>query len=196
MDAAEISLAEATEPPVRRVDWPHAPPHSLGLQGTYFVTGATWKKQHIFREAGALKLLHDSLLMHTRDEGWQLEAWAVFSNHYHFVARPTRDGLARKDLGILLARLHKATASEVNALQGQTGRKVWHNFRETLLTLEKSWLARLNYTHRNAVKHRLVDDAGDYPWCSAAWFQRTATGSWRQTVESFKTDRLEIEDDF
>jgi putative transposase len=195
MDVPE-EPASSLPSPVREINWPHAPPHRLGKCGTYFVTVGTYQKAHLFRGHAALELLHDSLLREAREHGWQLEAWAVFSNHYHFVARPERDGMARADLGMMIARLHKSTASALNALHGTTGRKVWHSFWDSLLTFEKSWLARLNYTHQNPVKHGLVQRACDYPWCSAAWFERTATGAWRETVYSFKTNRLAVEDDF
>jgi putative transposase len=193
---ADESLSDEQPPSVRVVQWPHAPPHRLGKEGTYFVTAGTYQKAHVFKTQVALQLLHDSLLAHSADHGWQLEAWAVFPNHYHFVARPQREGMAKADLGAMIARLHKHTASAVNAMDGTTGRRVWHSFRETLLTFEKSWLARLNYTHQNAVKHGLVVRACDYPWCSAAWFERTAAGAWRETVYSFKTDRMEVGDEF
>ena len=83
--------------------------------------------------------------------GWQLEAWAVFSNHYHIVAHSpvAEDGAA--SLSQVLGLLHEKTAKHVNRLDGAAGRKVWQNFRETRLTYEKSYLARLNYTHQNAV---------------------------------------------
>ena len=184
------------QPSVRLVAWPHAPVHRLGKDGTYFVTAGTYQKAHLFRTRARLKMLHDALLSHASDYGWQLEAWAVFSNHYHFVARPAREGSAKADLGMMITRLHKATASALNARDGTVGRKVWHSYRETLLTFERSWLARLNYTHQNPVKHGLVARAADYEWCSAAWFERTAPGAWRETVYSFKTDKLQVEDDF
>jgi putative transposase len=76
------------------------------------------------------------------------------------------------------------------------GRQVWFNFRETRLTYEKSYLARLNYTHRNAVKHKLVPVANQYPWCSAAWFERTATAAQVKTIYGFKTDRAQICDEY
>jgi len=81
-------------------------------------------------------------------------------------------------------------------LDGARGRKVWYNFWETKLTYEKSLLARLNYVHQNAVKHGLVPEANQYPWCSAAWFERTATPAQVKTVYSFKTDRIRVIDDF
>ena len=52
---------------------------------------------------------------------------------------------------------------------------IWHNFWDTELTYEKSYLARLNYVHQNAVKHGLVARACQYRWCSAAWFERTVS---------------------
>ena len=185
-----------SRPAVRTVAWPHSPPHRLGREGTYFVTAGTYQKAHFFRTRARLQLLHDALLSHASDHGWQLEAWAVFSDHYHFVARPAREGLAKEDLGIMIARLHKTTASALNARDGMPGRKIWHSFRETPLTFEKSWLARLNYTHQNAVKHGLVARAADYEWCSAGWFERTATGAWRETVYSFRTDQVKVDDEF
>ena len=73
---------------------------------------------------------------------------------------------------------------------------MWHNFRETKLTFEASYLARLNYVHQNALKHGLVPVANQYRRCSAAWFERVATPAQVQTLDSFKTDQVNVEDDF
>ena len=96
----------------------------------------------------------------------------------------------------MLGKLHEKTAKWINKLEGKSGRKVWHNFRETRLTYEKSYLARLNYTHRNAVKHRLVPVANQYPWCSAAWFERTATPVQVKTIYNFNTEKLNVFDEY
>jgi putative transposase len=183
-------------PEVRKVNWPHAPPHRLSKSGSYFITAATYQKQRFFHDAQRRDLLHDSLLTHATASGWQLEAWAVFSNHYHFVARPALENLAKEDLGIMLSGLHEETAKALNALDSAPGRKVWHNFWDTHLTFERSLMVRLNYTIQNPVKHGLVKVASQYPWCSAAWFERVSTGAWVQTIYRFKTDNLKIPDDF
>jgi putative transposase len=73
---------------------------------------------------------------------------------------------------------------------------VWHNYWDKQLTYEKSYLARLNYAHQNAVKHGLVRVANQYPWCSAAWFERTARPAQVKTIYAFKTDSLKVMDDF
>ena len=93
----------------------------------------------------------------------------------------------------MLGLLHEKTAKWVNRLDNAAGRQVWHNFRETRLTYEKSYLARLNYTHQNAVKHHLVPLANLYPWCSAAWFERTATPAQVKTIYSFKARQVTSE---
>ena len=118
----------------------------------------------------------------------------MFSNHYHFVAH-SPPGTAQTLPG-MLGKLHEKTAKWLNRLDNAPGRKVWHNYRETRLTYEKSYLARLNYTHQNAVKHGLVRVASHYPWCSAGWFERSATPAQVKTIYALKTDQLTVPDDF
>jgi putative transposase len=180
----------------RRTPWSHAPLHRLSEQGTYFVTVGTYLRQHHFRGRERLMVLHRGLLTVCREFGWALEAWAVFSNHYHFVAHSPFDQASAENLPAMLGKLHGKTAGWVNRLDKAVGRKVWHNYRETRLTFEKSYLARLNYTHQNAVKHGLVPVANQYPWCSAVWFERTATPAQVKTIYGFKTDRLETYDEY
>jgi len=174
-------------------DWPHAPLHRLSEQGTYLVTASTYQKEHFFGTADRLDQLETALLVSAKAAGWQLEAWAVFSNHYHFVGHVRPDS---RSLSEWLAEMHYGTSCHVNQLDGCPGRQVWFNYWETQLTFEKSYLARLNYVHQNAVKHGLVRVANQYRWCSAPWFERTATPAQVGTIYSFKTDRLKLEDDF
>jgi putative transposase len=176
--------------------WPHAPTHQLSAAGTYFVTVGTYLKLHHFRGADRLAVLHRGLPKLAGDFGWTLEAWAVFSNHYHFVGHsPPQEGDA-SSLTQMLGLLHEKTAKWVNSLYAKPGRKVWHNFRETRLTYQKSYLARLNYVHQNPVKHGLVRAANLYPWSSAAWFERTATPAQVKTIYAFPIDRLKVHDDY
>jgi putative transposase len=174
------------------IEWPHAPPHRLSIGGAYFVTAATYENRHHFRGRSRLEVVHRGLLKVLKAGGWHLEAWAVFSNHYHFVAN-TFDP---SNLGRILNGFHGKLANWVNRLDGSPGRKVCYNFWETHLTFEESYFARLNYTHQNPVRHGLVGAAREYPWCSAAWFDREAPSSHVKTVYAFKTDRVKVEDEF
>lgn len=180
----------------RKIPWPHSPLHQLSDSGTYLVTAGTYQKTHHFRSAHRLEVLHRGLLTVCRDFSWRIEAWAVFSNHYHFVAHSPEMEQDACSLSSMLGRLHEKTAKWVNRLDGTQGRQVWFNFRETKLTFEKSYLARLNYVHQNAVRHGLVPIANRYPWCSAAWFERTARPAQVKTIYGFKIDRLNIYDDY
>ncbi len=71
--------------------WPHAPTHQISEKGTFLVTAGTYQKRHHFREPARLDLLEDTLLTQAAEYGWDLEAWAVFSNHYHFVGHSEVD---------------------------------------------------------------------------------------------------------
>jgi len=181
---------------VRELPWPHAPVHRLSAKGTYFLTAGTYRKEHFFRGANRVQVLNRGLLTVAQEFGWNLEAWSVFSNHYHFVAHSPESGDDAKSLSQMLGLLHEKSAKWINKLDKCEGRQVRHNFWETRLTYEKSYLARLNYVHQNPVKHGLVRVANRYPWCSAAWFERTARTAQVKTIYAFKLDKVRVYDEF
>jgi putative transposase len=193
LDGDKSPAESGDKSPHAKIPWPHAPVHKLDDNAVYFVTAGALHKEHLFHDKLRLDLLERKLMELANQYHWQLEAWAVFSNHYHIVARGFPDSV---NLGKFLKHLHTDTARELNRLDRKEGRKVWHNFRDTKLTFEKSYLARLNYVHQNAVHHKLVPVANQYPWCSAAWFERVVTPAMVQTIYSFKTDQVNVEDDF
>ena len=96
----------------------------------------------------------------------------------------------------MLTVLHRRTAIWVNRLDKTAGRKIWHNFWDTKLTYQKSYLARLNYVHQNPVTHGLVPVANQYPWCSAPWFEGVASPAMIRSIYRFKIDALSVKDDF
>ena len=187
------ALQSGGEPPHSKVPWPHAPTHRLTETGAYMVTAGTYQKQKIFQDGSRLRMLHDALLSIADKHTWRLEAWSVLPNHYHFIAHAPADAAT---LTIFLRELHSRTAVALNRYDETPGRKVWHNYWDTQLTHEKSYLARLQYVHQNPVKHGVVAAANQYPWCSAAWFERTATPAQVKTIYSFKTDHIHVQDDF
>lgn len=179
--------------PPHAIPWPHAPTHCLTESGIYMVTAGTYLKQRLFPDGPPLQMLHDALLSISAKYSWRLEAWAVFLNHYHFIAAAPADA---GTLTTFIRELHSRTAIALNRHDAMPKRKVWHNYWDTQLTHEASYLARLNYVHQNPVKHGIVPIAAQYPWCSAAWFERTATPAQVKTIYSFKTDRVRVHDDF
>ena len=83
--------------------WPHTPRHILTEKGVYMVTAATYQKVHYFNSAERLRILHDSLLQLAHEYEWKIQAWAVLSNHYHFIAE-SPDKAA--NLPAFLSQLH------------------------------------------------------------------------------------------
>ena len=179
--------------PSRQIDWPHAPVHRIDSRGVYMVTAATLRKEHFFTSSQKLDLLEGKPLSLAKQYDWHLQAWAVFPNHYHFIARSQNEVPRLKEF---LSHLHTSTSRDLNRMDQTVGRSVWFNFWDTKLTYERSYFARLNYVHKNPVKHGLVKIANQYRWCSAAWFERTASPAIVKTVYGFKIDKLQIADDY
>jgi putative transposase len=173
--------------------WPHSPVHRLSDAGTYIVTAGTYGKVSFFRTRTRLEFLCKTLLELAAQYGWNLQAWAVFPNHYHFVAQSPAEPQTLKRL---VQHLHSRSAREVNAIDQARSRRVWFEYWESRITFEKSFLARLSYVHRNAVHHGLVREPSAYPWCSAGWFAQKARPAFFRTVMSFTGQGIRVQDDF
>ncbi len=173
-------------------DWAHSPAHRLSLPGAYIVTAGTYQKQKYFNTPALLTKLTNLLLDLAEVHSWMMQAWAVFPNHYHFIAESRKPETLRR----LVRELHSRSALELNREQNAASRKVWFQYWESQLTFHRSFLARLNYVHQNPVRHRLVLKASQYNWCSAGWFERKAAPAFLKTVASFPIECLDVPDDF
>ncbi|MDO8413533.1 MAG: hypothetical protein Q7S51_07080 [Gallionellaceae bacterium] len=173
--------------------WPHAPAHWLFEPGIYMVTAGTYQKLPHLDSPQRRDYFLETLFACAAEFSWSLQAWAVLTNHYHFIAASPEDsGTLRR----LISKLHMITAKQLNRWDEQPGRKVWFQYWDSLITFEHSYLARLNYVHHNPAHHGLVEVAADYRWCSAAWFEQNASPAFVSTVYGFKTDKLKVADDF
>jgi putative transposase len=173
--------------------WPHSPPHHLEEQGAYMVTCGTYQKAHYLRTVERLTLVESSLFELAAEYGWQLRAWAVLSNHYHFVASSPEDP---NNLSTMLSKLHTTTAIKLNKWDISPGRRVWYQHFDSHITFQTSYLSRLKYVHQNPVHHSVIANAENYSWCSAAWFKKSARLGFYHTVDSFKIDKLQVHDEF
>ena len=173
--------------------WPHAPSHTLKGASVVMVTAGVYRKENFFKGRVQLEMLHSELLTLARKYEWQLEAWAVFANHYHWVGR--NDNSA-ENLESFINHLHSNAARGLNELDGKRARKVWHNYWDTPLTYRNSYYARLHYVHANAVHHGLARVPNQYRWCSASWFENAATPAQVRTIYGVPIDSLNLADDF
>ncbi len=176
--------------------WHHAPVHQLGGRGAYMVTCGTLHKTPVLSTPERLSDFLSLLSERAEKFGWQLQAWAVMSNHYHWIGLSPESEPDARSLKMLVAQTHEVSAKRLNLQDGADGRKVWYNYWESRITFETSYLARLKYVHDNPVHHGVVLDAANYPWCSRAWLERTATRAFVRQLDGFKTDTLQVPDDF
>jgi len=172
--------------------WPHLPLHIFYQNGTIIVTGATLYKHHFFDTSEKLTILQNNLFELTNKFKWSLQAWSLFSNHYHFIVSSE----SPLNFSKFIQHFHGRTSFLLNKLDRTAGRSIWYQYWDTRVTYQKSHFARLNYVINNPVKHKLVDKATDYPWRSAAWFEKTAPASFVESIKTFKIDRIDIQDDF
>jgi len=173
--------------------WHHRPSHLFVPNAAYLVTAGTLHKKGFFRGPERLRILERELFAAAHVYSWELQAWALFANHYHFIARAPNDAVT---LRRMVQRLHSATARAINRLDNAAGRQVWFQYWDTCLTFEASSYARLNYVHNNPVHHGLVSVPEKYEFCSARWFAANAPPAFSKRVRSYAYDQIDVPDDF
>ena len=171
----------------------HNPPHYFAPNAMYMVTGTILHKQHLLSEDRRKELFLKTLFEKAILFNWNLEAWVVLHNHYHFIAQAPNNP---KTLSKLLQQIHSITAIQFNRWDNSPGRQVWQNYWDTCITYEKSYLTRLRYVHENPVKHGLVKNAMDYPFCSYKWFIEQSNDDFKEQVVNQPIDKVNVFDDF
>jgi len=156
------------------------------------VTAGTYEKQHIFLKDERLEFLQHHLLDMLQSNGWKPHAWVCFSNHYHFLAMAPEIVELKK----MLQKFHSKLAVTANKWDETPGRKVMYQYWDRCLSNDNSYYARLNYVMNNPVKHGLVEDASEYRFCSARWFQRNNQSTFRRRVASYGYGKVQEPDDF
>jgi hypothetical protein len=68
-----------------RMNWPHGPAHWLFEPGLFMITAGTYEKLPHLSSPLRLDFLR-SLFDYAGEFEWNLRAWALLPNHYHFVA--------------------------------------------------------------------------------------------------------------
>ena len=181
---------------IEHTDWHHSPAHRLGCGGAYMVTCGTFGKQPYLNTPEKLSDFENLLFKYADKFGWQLQAWAVMNNHYHWVGFSPQNDPDACSLRLMLSQLHEVSAKRLNKMDNAKSRRVWYNYWESHITFEKSYYPRLKYVHNNPVHHGLVACASNYRWCSRCWLETTSGSAFVNKIDSFKIDTLKMPDDF
>jgi len=171
----------------------HNPPHYFVPNAMYMVTGAILHNERLLSDDKRKALVLQTLFERSRLLGWNLEAWAILNNHYHFIAQAPEDAAT---LAKLIQQLHSITGIQINRWDNTSGRQIWSNYWDSCLTYEKSYLARLHYIHENPVKHGLLENAIDYPFCSYRWFMEQGDDILKERVFAQPIDKIDVFDDY
>ncbi|MCB1051072.1 MAG: transposase [Acidobacteria bacterium] len=172
--------------------WVHRTPHWVEGFSYVIVTGATYQKQHFLRGSDALQFWTNRFLETAEEYEFEIHAWIVFSNHYHFIARAGRDPNVSK----WLKKLHQNTSKWLNQRDDTVGRKVWYQFWDSEIRTSGSYLARMHYVLWNAVHHGLVLHPMDYPWSSYRQWEASVSRVQFDQVSRMRSDRVAVKDDF
>lgn len=169
----------------------HAPPHLFRSGATYFLSCKTLYGQFFVSSDERKEELISALHFASEKQGWTVVAWVALSNHYHCIVTAPSEG--KPDLGKLTASIHRFTSSNWNEADSTPGRQVWYQYRDTCLTSEGSFWARVNYIHWNPVKHGLVLAPEVYPHSSYQTWLNTPDADIAFLEKAFPWDRLELE---
>ena len=174
-------------------NFPHRPGHLDAKNTTYIITAITYTEAHYFNNYDKLKLLHDVIIKVTQENNWKLQAWSVLPNHYHIIVTSPATEVS---VGNLIKEIHSKSAIGINKIDNEKGRKVWFQYWDTCLTYPKSYYARLNYVNNNPVKHGVVKNAKNYPFCSMNWMLSNADKEFLKILAGIKYDKVSIPDNF
>ena len=119
----------------------------------YMVTGAILHNHHLLIESNRKELVLQTLFERATLLGWNLQAWAILNNHYHFIVQAPQNAITLKKL---IQQIHSITAIQLNKWDHTPGRQVWFNYWDSCLTYERSYLARLHYVHLNPLNMGLL----------------------------------------
>ena len=143
---------------------------NLNLPGAlHFVTGNCINRLPVFTEDVCCKAFLDELK--ALNEKWpaKLIVYVLMPDHFHFISNP-RDGRIIEVCRDLKSKAAKKIVKVTRRFQfplTKDGHQVWQeSFRSLPLWSSRMIRQKINYTHANPVKARLVETARDYYWSS------------------------------
>jgi len=174
---------------------PHHPKHIYADNQIYFITSHV--KDTTFQldcDARCDKLMV-KLLAFAWEQGIELLAWAILTDHYHLLLK-NRMG---RDISVYVGNVHRGFSFEVNQLEGNRGRQLWANYWDWCIRDEGDLWRHFNYVHNNPIKHGLVRDIDSlkkYRYASFWNYSRTRGMEWLSDVmEAYPIVDFTVEND-
>jgi REP-associated tyrosine transposase len=143
----------------------HRPVHFYVEGGCYFITAAILEHQPLMLAPERREWFVTYLSEGVNELHGELVAWVVLPNHYYTVVRVKDERTA----SLLAQRVHARSALRFNREDDTPGRQVWFSYWDRCLWTEGDFWSRINYIHRNPVRHGYV--AAPEDWEHSSWRQ-------------------------
>jgi len=147
---------------------------NLNLPGAlHFVTGNCINRLPVFTEDACCKAFLDELKKLNEKLPARLIVYVLMPDHFHLISNPI-DGRIREFCRDLKSKAAKQIVKVTRRFQfpvTKDGHQVWEQgFKSLPLWSGRMIRQKINYTHANPVKARLVKSARDYYWSSFRTF--------------------------
>jgi len=139
-----------------------APPRGNTGHSCYFITASTFQKQNLLQSDRMAGLFLEVLLHYHRQRKYQLHEFVIMPNHFHLLITPA--GTLERALQMIKGGFSFRAKKELGFIH-----EIWQpSYYDRRVRDIDEYLAFREYIHHNPVKGRLVAQAVDYPYSSAA----------------------------
>ena len=129
-------------------------PHHVILRGN--------DRQDIFRNTGDYQRMLDLFEQHSREQGVEIHAYVLMTNHLHLLLTPQKE----QGLPKMMQAVGRSYVQIFNKVHGRTGTLWEGRYRSTLIQTERYLLACMAYIDLNPVRATMVAQPEDYVWSS------------------------------
>ena len=141
-------------------------PHHIILRGN--------NRQAIFMDMADFQRMLALLQTHAIEQGVQVHAYVLMSNHLHLLLTP----LQNDSLPKMMQAVGRAYVLYFNKRHRRSGTLWEGRYRSALIQTERYFLACMAYIDLNPVRAGMLAQAGDYPWSSHGHYIGRQNEAW------------------
>jgi putative transposase len=138
----------------------------------YFITNITAGRHPLL--ISDIDLLWRAIESARNKLSFDLFAWVVLPEHFHFIINPDKSNISE-----ILKKIKQIFGANFRKKHGLHSGHVWQSgFYDHIIRNEEDLEKHINYIHLNPVKHGLVSNPFDYPHSSITKFKDFYPPNW------------------
>ena len=141
-------------------------PHHIILRGN--------NRQAIFMDSADFERMLALLQNHAMEQGVQVHAYVLMSNHLHLLLTPSQNDSLPK----MMQAVGRSYVLYFNKRHGRSGTLWEGRYRSALIQTERYFLACMAYIDLNPVRAGMVAQAAGYPWSSHGHYIGRQNEAW------------------